>query len=211
MVCNRSNVFASIAPFQIHLSTRASLYLLILKCNSYCRPVQPVTLNGGMRMPSWYDIYSLRELGVARREDEEGFERSRSLLMDLVKREMDLGIPQEKIIIGGFSQGGAVTLYSLLKSPNVKFGAALVLSSYLPMEAKAKEYFSQLNKDTPVFQTHGIDDEVVLYEYGKGTAERLKSLQMTNTTFKSYPHLGHSANDELLMEMQQFLIKNFPR
>jgi len=91
--------------------------------------MNPVTLNMGMMMPSWFDIKSLDPSGP---EDEAGVIAASKILKDLINKEISEGIPAERIIIGGFSQGGAVALYTAF-STNVKIGGVLALSTWLPL------------------------------------------------------------------------------
>jgi predicted esterase len=174
-------------------------------------PAQPVTVNGGQVMPSWYDIHSLGlDLTRPRVEDDEGLEKSSQRLMQLVQQEISAGIPAERIVIGGFSQGGAVTYYSLLKSGH-RFGGAAVLSSYLPVQSKAKQYNTGRNASTPVFVSHGTDDGVIPCEFGELSAKLLQSeLGFKNLSFNRYAGMDHGACDKLLDDLQAFLVEHFP-
>lgn len=174
-------------------------------------PAQRVTVNGGMMMPSWYDIHSLgTDLTRPRTEDDEGLERSRQQLLHLVQREIDGGIPSDRIIIGGFSQGGAVTYYSLVKSAQ-KFGAAVILSSYMPVQSKAAQYNTGQNSATPIFASHGTADDVIPCEFGDMSAKFVQSeLGYKALQFHRYPRMGHGTCDQLFDDLQAFLVKHFP-
>ncbi len=114
-------------------------------------PVRPVTINAGMAMRAWYDIKTpnLRE-----QEDVESIAQSDALIIQYINAEMEKGIPANKIILAGFSQGGAITLHTGLRFPE-KLAGLLALSTYLPLpsqlEKEATEY-----KDIPVMMAHGI-------------------------------------------------------
>ncbi len=134
-------------------------------------PVRPVTINAGMAMRAWYDIKTpnLRE-----QEDVESIAQSDALIIQYIHAEMEKGIPANKIILAGFSQGGAITLHTGLRFPE-KLAGLLALSTYLPLpsqlEKEATEY-----KDIPVMMAHGIADPVIPVDQGKASSQTLKDL-----------------------------------
>jgi phospholipase/carboxylesterase len=134
-------------------------------------PVRPVTINAGMAMRAWYDIKTpnLRE-----QEDVESIAQSDALIIQYINAEMEKGIPANKIILAGFSQGGAITLHTGLRFPE-KLAGLLALSTYLPLpsqlEKEATEY-----KDIPVMMAHGIADPVIPVDQGKASSQTLKDL-----------------------------------
>jgi predicted esterase len=149
-------------------------------------PSIPITLNGGMRMPGWYDITSLTS--IDRSEDESGITQSKGYLHGLIRREIAAGIPSERIVIGGFSQGGAMSLIAGLTCPQT-LGGVFGLSSYLLLRNKFKSMATvsgDANSKTPVFMGHGNADQVVQYQYGKMTAEQLKEWGF-DVDFRTYP------------------------
>ncbi|KNE56593.1 hypothetical protein AMAG_02387 [Allomyces macrogynus ATCC 38327] len=170
-------------------------------------PVQPVTLNMGMRMPSWYDIYSLdREQA---KQDEKGMLESAGKIQDLINNEVEKhGIPTDRIVVGGFSQGSAISLLTLVTSP-VKLAAIVALSGYLPLTPKFDELHKTVNDQTPVWMGHGDSDEVVAYKWGSQSAEFLKE-KGYNVDFNTYRWMGHSANDQELMDLTMFLKNVIP-
>jgi len=124
-------------------------------------PVQPVTLNGGMSMRSWYDIYSLDRDGPI---DEPGIRASAQLLADLVRRENDRGIPTERIVVAGFSQGGAIASHFALRHAESLAGL-MALSTYLPMLSTVQAELGELDRpqttDLSIFMAHGRFDPVL--------------------------------------------------
>src|SRR5580765_2123615 len=94
-------------------------------------PVRPVTLNNGMRMRAWYDIIALG----GGREDEEGIRASEVLTRNLISREVESGIKPDRIVLAGFSQGGAIALQTALRHPS-RLAGVLALSTYLPLAPK---------------------------------------------------------------------------
>lgn len=112
----------------------------------------PVTLNGGIPMTSWFDLYSLDK----GREDEPGINRAKTLIHEMISDEEKSGIPANKIFIGGFSQGGALALYSGLTYSKPLAGI-IGLSCWIPLH----ESISITNNQTPIFQAHGDADHIV--------------------------------------------------
>lgn len=107
-------------------------------------------------------------------QDEVGIMRSRDYLNGLIKKEIDAGVPSERIVLGGFSQGGAMSLFAGVTSP-VKLGGIIGLSSYLLLAEKIKSMIPEgnPNKDTPIFMGHGSADPLVLPQWGMKTASIL--------------------------------------
>jgi len=130
-------------------------------------PVQPVTINGGMAMRSWYDIVSFDSEG---RADRAGVLASSDLLEGLIAREIDRGIAPEKIVIAGFSQGGAVAIHTALQTEHPIAGL-MALSTYMALPDDAASAVSR--KDLPIFMAHGSFDPVLRMEWGRSSADRL--------------------------------------
>lgn len=165
-------------------------------------PAQRVTINGGARMPSWYDILSLEESDE--REDQAGLMQSRDTVLKIVDEEMKgSGVPSERIIVGGFSQGGAVALLTGLTSPH-NLGGVISLSSYMPIRKHFLNTLSANSTQTPVFMGHGTVDGVVSFQWGKKSAEALKAAGC-KVTFKSYQNLDHSCNDFEIEDVREFI------
>ncbi len=135
-------------------------------------PSIPVTINGGAVMPAWYDI---REGGLHNRHDEEGARRSAAHLVRLIERENERGVPCERIVLAGFSQGGAVAAHVALRHPEPLAGLAL-LSTYLVCEETLEAERSDANRALAVFQAHGLHDPMVVPERGVAARERLVEL-----------------------------------
>jgi phospholipase/carboxylesterase len=132
-------------------------------------PAIPVTINGGTSMPAWYDI---RDGDLSQRHDEDGVRRSAAHLVRLVERERERGVASERIVLAGFSQGGAVAAHVALRYPEPLAGLAL-LSTYLVCESSLETEQSEANRALPVFQAHGTNDPMVVPERGAAARERL--------------------------------------
>ena len=134
-------------------------------------PIQPVTLNGGMPMPAWFDLYSL---DADAKIDWKGIKQAQSTVEQLIDQERDRGIPDERIILVGFSQGGAVVLYTGLSHARPLAGI-MALSIYLSTDGDLIQNLPDTNKQTPIFMAHGQHDEVVAINLGETTAQSLQT------------------------------------
>ncbi len=132
----------------------------------------PVTINGGYVMRAWYDILS-RDL--VRQEDEAGLRKSQQQIEQLIAREVERGIPPERIVIAGFSQGCAMTLQTGLRYSH-KLAGLLCLSGYLPLQASIATERSTANAGTPIFMAHGRGDPVVTIDRAETSRDLLKEL-----------------------------------
>lgn len=145
--------------------------------------------------------------------DEVGILRSRGVFTKFITDEIESGIPSERIVLGGFSQGGAMSLFTGVTTSH-KLAGVFGLSCYLLMGNKikemAKEDAKEINKDTPFFMGHGDADEVVKYQWGKQTAEFLKKELGHQVEFKTYEDLPHSATPEEIDDLESFLKKCLP-
>jgi len=163
-------------------------------------PMLPVTLNGGMSMPAWYDIRSLDEADKDR-EDMQGVDWSVNFVRDLVREEeTSHGLNSDRVVVGGFSQGGAVSLRTALTS-DTPLGGCLALSCYLPGDPSS---YKSSDHQVPVLQAHGDADEVVTYRRGQLTSEIVSSL-MKDHKFLTYPGMGHEATMEQLEDIKTWL------
>lgn len=135
-------------------------------------PVRPVTINNGVAMRAWYDI---RELDLANRADEQGVAESRAQVEALIAREGERGIPPARIILAGFSQGGAVTLATGLRRSEPLAGL-VGLSTYVPAAQGAKAALAEGATRQPVFMAHGTHDPVVPFRAGRQSADLLRGL-----------------------------------
>lgn len=153
-------------------------------------PVRPVTLNGGMQMRAWYD---LRDMDLANRADAEGVRESVTQVDALIAREGERGIPPERIILGGFSQGGAITLAAGVRR-EVPLGGLVALSTYLPLGQATLDGLTDAARRQPVFMAHGTQDPVVPYTAGKRARDALRDAGF-DVDWHAWP-MGHQVNAE---------------
>ena len=167
-------------------------------------PISPVTLNGGMSMPSWYDITSLDDRA---NQPCTGIEESQATILALIEEEIKSGIPADRIVVGGFSQGGAMALYTGLQYPG-RLAGVCCMSGYL---AKAESF--QLAPEaagTPVAHFHGAIDPTVKIEWARASAKQLQEAGVREYELKEYDDLGHSAHQEELEDVEEWLQARLP-
>jgi len=154
--------------------------------------VRPVTINGGMPMRAWYDIVSQ---SIDQRADETGLRDSIAEVDALIARERDRGVPPSRVILVGFSQGGAVALANGLRREAGVAGIAS-LSAYLPLAAQTVTEITPTGRATPVFLGHGSQDPVVLQSLGLRSRSALEALGVA-VEWHSYPMAHSVCNDEI--------------
>lgn len=163
-------------------------------------PVRPVTINGGMRMRAWYDI---RDLDLANRADLAGVSASVVDVEALIAREEARGVPSERVLLAGFSQGGAVTLAAGLARARPLAGL-IALSTYLPMgAAQAQAACVPAAAGQPVFMAHGQLDPVVPYRGGEATAQILRELGF-GVDWHAYP-MQHAVCAEEIRDLGDWM------
>ena len=157
------NDFAPIVPQLRCAQTRAVRFVFPHA------PVRPVTVNGGMRMRAWYDIMGFE---IARDQDSEGIADSLRQVERLIRREIERGIAPDKLLLAGFSQGGAVAL-RLALGRDQRLAGVVALSCYLLEGATLNEWLTPVGRETPVFMAHGTHDPVVPVALGRDAARKL--------------------------------------
>ncbi|MGQ0750367.1 MAG: alpha/beta hydrolase [Betaproteobacteria bacterium] len=136
-------------------------------------PMRPVTINNGYVMRAWYDVTYGDLEGKSKRPDESGVRASEKEIVKLVARERARGIVPEKIVLAGFSQGGALALQAGLRYPG-RLAGIMALSTYLPLAETLAREASESNKRTPIFMAHGTHDPVVSYAWGSASRRMLE-------------------------------------
>ena len=162
-------------------------------------PVRPVSLNGGMPMRAWYDILSIDS---ERGHDRAGIAQSIQQVAALLKREMERGISADRIILAGFSQGGAIALQLGLRFPQ-KLAGLIGLSTYLLFGESIQHSLSDASRDMPVFIGHGRVDPMVPYAMGEAARKQLMALGLT-VEAHSYP-IPHSVSPEEIADINAWL------
>jgi len=145
-------------------------------------PPRPVTLNGGMRMRAWYDLIGLGRTDV---QDETGIRASALLLDGLIDAQVAAGVPRARLVLAGFSQGGAVALHTGLRHGEALAGI-MALSTYLPLSTKAEQELTAAGRATPVLMCHGRHDPVLVFELGTHSRDLLRG-QGVSVEWHEYP------------------------
>jgi len=178
-------------------------------------PSQPVTVNLGAVMPAWFDIRADFESD----EDEKGILETLQKLNKFISDEVESGNPANRIVIGGFSQGGAMSVLTGLTS-NLKLGGAVVLSGWLPLSKKIKGTLSDNASSLPIFWGHGIDDPLVRIDFATRSVDFLKSncgisevddKTLSGLKYNKYAGLGHSSSEKELSDLKAWLKSVIPR
>jgi phospholipase/carboxylesterase len=167
-------------------------------------PERPVTINGGYRMRAWYDIVAIDRRVV---EDEVGIRESSEAIGALVRRERERGIPADRIVLAGFSQGGAMALFAGLRWPE-RLGGIVALSCYLPLAATLPAEAHPANAAVPVFMAHGTMDPIVPSALGEGSRDLLRS-RGYDVEWHTYP-MPHSVCAPEIDDLRAWLTRALP-
>ena len=164
-------------------------------------PVIPVTINNGYRMRAWYDILGM-DLGS--REDEAGLRASMATVEELLERERERGMPANRIVLAGFSQGCAMALMTGVRHKE-RLAGIVGMSGYLPLAQSTAGERSDANALTPIFMGHGQQDNMVDIERGKASRDALLTLGY-GIEWHDYP-MGHSVCMEEIEDLGRWLVK----
>lgn len=164
-------------------------------------PDLPVTINGGFVMPAWYDILGME---LDSKQDEAGILKSGERITQLLEREKERGVPPERTVLAGFSQGGAIALHLGLRYPE-RLAGIVALSTYLVRAGTLEEERSSANAETPIFQAHGTHDPMVLHTRGVHAREALTELGY-RVEWQEYP-MQHQVCEPEIDAIGRFLRK----
>ena len=162
-------------------------------------PTMPVTINGGYVMPAWYDILGAN---LVDRQDAAGIQKSEKAIVALIEQEVARGIPYERIVLAGFSQGCAMALHTGLRLPH-RLAGIMALSGYLPLASQFAAERHTANAKTPVFMAHGTQDPVVILKRGEDSRDALKALGHP-VQWHTYP-MPHSVHPQEIADIAAFL------
>jgi phospholipase/carboxylesterase len=164
-------------------------------------PVMPVTINGGYRMPAWYDIVGA---DLTSREDEAGLRKSQLAIDLLIEREKARGVPAHRIVVAGFSQGCAMALMTGLRHKE-RLAGIVGMSGYLPLAALTAAEVHAANTGLPVFMAHGVYDPVVPLAGGVASRDALK-LMGYDVEWHQYP-MEHSVCQQEVSDLNRWLLE----
>ena len=163
-------------------------------------PQRPVTINMGMRMPAWYDILQLGG-GL---EDEAGIRASQAQIETLMEREKTRGVPARRIVLAGFSQGGAIALQTALRQRE-RLAGVMALSTYLPIAKTLEKERAAINNDLPIFMAHGTYDPMIPMIRAQQSRDALLALGYA-VEWREYP-MPHSVSPEEIADIAKFLLR----
>jgi phospholipase/carboxylesterase len=166
-------------------------------------PVQPVTINAGYEMRAWYDIFPPGPDG-SRREDGPGLRASQAIVQQLIDREGARGVPAERVVLMGFSQGCAMTLLAGVRAPQ-RLAGLVALSGYLPLSQQTGAETSEASRGVPVFMAHGDADDVVVPERGEAARDALQALGYP-VEWHAYP-MAHEVCMEEIADLNAWLVQ----
>ena len=167
-------------------------------------PIRPVTLNGGMHMRAWYDILGFDRSAA---EDLGGFQHSDAEVRELIAREASRGIPVGRVVLAGFSQGGAVSLYAGLRYPE-RLAAIMALSCYLPLAGSTNREHASANEGAAIFQAHGLADPMLPIAMGLHSRDALKSMGYA-VEWHQYA-MAHALCQQEIADIREFLFRMLP-
>ena len=162
-------------------------------------PEMAVTRNSGYIMPAWYDLYGVTG---SSKEDEVGITASQHYINGLIQLEINKGIPANRIVIAGFSQGGAIALYTALRYPK-KLAGVMALSTYLPLKTKLAVEANPANAKVPIFMAHGVSDEIISLELSKVSLNILQSCHYPVSWYEY--NMAHSVCAAEINDIRDFL------
>jgi phospholipase/carboxylesterase len=164
-------------------------------------PTRPVTINNGMVMRAWYDI---KMVDLVRQEDDAGLRASQAEIEKLLAREKQRGVAARRIVLAGFSQGGAIALQTGLRHPE-RLAGLMILSSYLPIASTVAAEATAINRDVPIFMAHGTGDPVINLARATASREQLTALGH-QVDWHEYP-MEHSVCMEEVQAIRAWLGK----
>ncbi len=163
-------------------------------------PMIPVTINQGFVMRAWYDI---RATKIDAEPDKAGIRQSSQALVQMIEEQVESGIVSERIVLAGFSQGGAIALFTALRYPGHLAGV-MVLSAYMPLPQSLAAEKSDANSGIPIFLAHGSDDTVVPIELAYVTRGKLEK-EGYPATWMEYQGMMHSVSEKEIFDISEWL------
>ena len=164
-------------------------------------PVRPVTINGGMPMPAWFDILGLDRTAA---QDEDGIRASAALMEEHVAAQVASGIAPERIFMAGFSQGGAIALFAALRRTEPLAGV-IGLSTYLPLLDVIRDEHAGQQGQLPIMMVHGTHDDVLPVQLAEGSRDFIQALGYI-VQWQTYP-MAHNVCLEEIQLLREFLVR----
>ncbi|MDM8558205.1 alpha/beta fold hydrolase [Candidatus Parabeggiatoa sp. HSG14] len=163
-------------------------------------PKRPITINGGMVMPGWYDVLAM---DLPTQEDVKGIQDSDQILRNYISQEIENGISAQRIVLAGFSQGGVIALHTGLRYP-LAIAGIMALSTYLPLIDTVESESHEANRQTSIFLAHGQLDPVISVSHAQRTRTYLEKLNY-NIEWHNYNNMEHSVCAEEVTDIGHWL------
>lgn len=167
-------------------------------------PYRPVTLNNGYEMRAWYDIFGLQPDSP---QDEVGINSMQTTINSMIEAEIARGIPSHRILLAGFSQGGAIALHTATRF-NQPLAGVLALSTYLPLKNQLQEKQHVANQQLPIWMAHGRHDSVITLSTAQSSRQALESAGY-KVEWHEY-EMPHSVCEEEVNDIRNFLLRVLP-
>lgn len=167
-------------------------------------PAMPVTFNGGYVMPAWYDIY---DRDIVDRQDEAGIRATQARIDALITYEQQRSVDPARIVLAGFSQGGAIALHTGLRHPH-RLAGIMALSTYLPLQPQLAQERSPENATLPIFMAHGQFDDIIAIARAQASRELLEGMGYP-LEWHEYT-MPHSVCNEEVADIRDFLLRVLP-
>lgn len=167
-------------------------------------PQRPITINNGMVMPGWYDIFGT---DLTAQQDAQGISDSEQILCNYVAQEVERGIDAKRIVLAGFSQGGVIALHTGLRYP-LTLAGIMALSTYLPLANTLENEIHAANRQTPIFMAHGQFDQVISFKLGVLSRTLLENFGY-NIEWQSY-NMQHNVSPEEIVHISHWLSARLP-
>jgi phospholipase/carboxylesterase len=167
-------------------------------------PRMPVTINGGYVMPAWYDIVGT---DIASRQDTQGICNSQAHIENLIAQEKQRGIPANRILLAGFSQGGAIALHTGLRHQE-RLAGIVALSTYLPLHDQLEKEAHLTNRATPIFMAHGRFDDIIPLRTAIDSKNVLEKSGYS-VEWHEYP-MPHSVCNDEIADIREFILHTLP-
>lgn len=170
--------------------------------------IMKISKNNGESMTSWFDVYGFDRNA---KEDQESIEKASQLLNDYIEKEMQDGISSQRIMIGGFSMGGAVCLHTILTSP-VTLAGVLALSTWLPLLNTFPEKLvnGSAKTNVPILHCHGNKDPIIEINWARLSEECFKTMSFKNYLFKEYDQMVHTNTEQEMKDVMDFIGQYLP-
>lgn len=167
-------------------------------------PYRPVTLNNGYKMRAWYDIFGLQPDSL---QDEAGIKEMQNTINAMIESEISKGIPSNRILLAGFSQGGAMALHTATRF-NQSLAGVLALSTYLPLKNKLASELHPANQHTPIWMAHGRSDNVIALSTAQSSRQALEDAGYP-VSWHEYD-MPHSVCEQEIDDIRSFLLRVLP-